>query len=107
MICFNPQEVGFHTPGSLRLCTSPDRMDEARYQMARQGWNKAPQWLVNPDEIHEMFPLLNMDGVSSKIEEGKISVNYSYCFYNVLPGFKKLGSLWGFPVLIVNSNSGR
>ena len=38
-------------------------MDEARYQMARQGWNKAPQWMVTPDEIREMVPILNMDGV--------------------------------------------
>ena len=62
-LCNLLKEVGFQQPGSLRLCTTPDRMDEARYQMARQGWNGAPQWIVTPDEIHEMHPLLNMDGV--------------------------------------------
>lgn len=57
------QNVGFHTPGSLRLCTTPERMDEAKYQMQRQGWHKAPQWLVTPDEIAKMHPLLKMDDV--------------------------------------------
>jgi len=38
-------------------------MDEARYQMQRQGWHKAPQWLVTPDEIAKMHPLLRMDDV--------------------------------------------
>ncbi|CAH3156069.1 unnamed protein product [Porites lobata] len=57
------QDLGFHTPGSLRLCTTPERMDEAKYQMQRQGWHKAPQWLVTPDEIAKMFPLLKMDDV--------------------------------------------
>ena len=57
------KDLGFHTPGSLRLCTTPERMDEAKYQMQRQGWHKAPQWLVTPDEIAKMFPLLKMDDV--------------------------------------------
>ncbi|XP_013400474.1 dimethylglycine dehydrogenase, mitochondrial isoform X1 [Lingula anatina] len=57
------QEVGFHTPGSIRIASTPERMDEVKYQMQRQGWNKAPQWLLTPDEIHKMHPLLNMDKV--------------------------------------------
>ena len=55
--------MGFHTPGSLRLCTTPERMDEAKYQMQRQGWQRAPQWIVTPDEIAKMHPLLKMDDV--------------------------------------------
>jgi len=62
-IIFHLQAVGFHTPGSLRICTTPDRMDEARYQMARQGWHKAPQWLVTPEEIEKMVPIMNMDSI--------------------------------------------
>ena len=45
------------------MCTTPDRMDEAKYQMQRQGWHKAPQWLVTPEEIAKMHPLLKMDDV--------------------------------------------
>lgn len=57
------QDVGFHKPGSLRLCTTAERMDEAKYHMQRQGWHKAPQWLVTPDEIAKMHPLIKMDDV--------------------------------------------
>ncbi|XP_038068616.1 dimethylglycine dehydrogenase, mitochondrial-like [Patiria miniata] len=57
------QQVGFHQPGSLRLITTPDRMDEARYQMARAGWNKAVQELIGPEKVAEIHPLLNMDGI--------------------------------------------
>ncbi|XP_064618508.1 dimethylglycine dehydrogenase, mitochondrial-like [Lineus longissimus] len=57
------QAVGLHTPGSLRLADSNERMDELRYQMSRQGWNKAPQYIVTPEEIEKMHPLLNMDGI--------------------------------------------
>ena len=38
-------------------------MDEAKYQMQRQGWHKAPQWLVTPEEIAKMFPILKVDDV--------------------------------------------
>ncbi|XP_013778311.1 dimethylglycine dehydrogenase, mitochondrial-like [Limulus polyphemus] len=57
------KELGFHRPGSLRLATTPLRMDEFRHQMQRQGWHEAPQKLVEPDEIAEMFPLLNTNGL--------------------------------------------
>ena len=58
------QQVGFHKPGSLRLLTTPDRMDEAKYQMSRAGWNQAVQELISPEKVAEIHPLLNMDGVS-------------------------------------------
>lgn len=57
------QNVGFHQPGSIRLATTPTRMDECRYQMQRQGWQKAPQRMVTPDEIHKMLPIINMDQI--------------------------------------------
>ncbi|XP_033120611.1 dimethylglycine dehydrogenase, mitochondrial-like [Anneissia japonica] len=57
------QEVGFHTPGSLRVAMTPERCDEFHYQMQRQAWQKAPQWLLTPEEIQEVHPLLNMDKV--------------------------------------------
>nr|XP_006819782.1 PREDICTED: dimethylglycine dehydrogenase, mitochondrial-like [Saccoglossus kowalevskii] len=57
------QKIGFHTPGSIRLAVTPERVDEFKYQMMRAGWNKAPQRLMDPDEIQKMHPLLNMDGI--------------------------------------------
>lgn len=57
------QQIGFHNPGSIRLLSTPERMDEARYQMQRQGWNKAPQWIISAEEVLEKFPLLNPDKI--------------------------------------------
>ncbi|XP_067007200.2 dimethylglycine dehydrogenase, mitochondrial [Anabrus simplex] len=57
------QAVGFHRPGSIRLATSPVRMDEFKYQMSRQQHKEAPQKLVSPEEIEKMCPILSMDGI--------------------------------------------
>ncbi|XP_077988921.1 dimethylglycine dehydrogenase, mitochondrial-like [Glandiceps talaboti] len=57
------QQIGFHNPGSIRLAVTPQRVDEFKYQMQRAGWNKAPQRLMEPDEIAKLHPLLNMDGI--------------------------------------------
>lgn len=57
------KDLGFHRPGSIRLAMDPIRMDEFRYQMQRQGWHDAPQRLMEPDEIHSRFPLLNMEKI--------------------------------------------
>ena len=58
------QEIGFHRPGSLRLGTSPIRMDEFRYALSRQGHKHSPMKLLTPEEVEELVPILNMDGVS-------------------------------------------
>jgi len=34
------QNVGLHKCGSIRLADTPQRVDELRYQMSRQGWNQ-------------------------------------------------------------------
>ncbi|GLG96783.1 uncharacterized protein GBIM_03690 [Gryllus bimaculatus] len=57
------QNVGFHQPGSIRLATSPVRMDEFRYQMSRQLHKDAPQMIISPDTIKSLCPILNMDGI--------------------------------------------
>ncbi|XP_035214869.1 dimethylglycine dehydrogenase, mitochondrial-like [Stegodyphus dumicola] len=57
------QFLSFHRPGSIRLATTEERMNEFRYQMQRQGWHPAPQKLISPDEILQHFPLLNMEGI--------------------------------------------
>jgi len=60
------QQLGFHQCGSLRVATSPVRVDEMKYQMARQGWNDAPQTLLSIEEIQELCPVIN----TSKILAG-------------------------------------
>ncbi len=58
------QQVGLHQPGSIRLATSPVRMDEFKYQMARQGWNQAPQFLMTPEQIKERIPIIDIEGAN-------------------------------------------
>ena len=58
------QEIGFRRPGSLRLGTSPARMDEFRYTLSRQGHKQSPMQLLTEDEVAELVPILNMDKVS-------------------------------------------
>lgn len=57
------QEIGFHRPGSLRLGTSPIRMDEFRYSLSRQTHKQSPMKLLTPEEVEELVPILNMDGI--------------------------------------------
>ena len=56
-------ETGWHEVGSLRLASSPERMEE----IARQaGWAKTfglPLELVSAEEAQELFPPMTTDGV--------------------------------------------
>jgi 4-methylaminobutanoate oxidase (formaldehyde-forming) len=56
-------ETGWHEVGSLRLASSPERMEE----IARQaGWAKTfglPLELISPDEARALFPPMTTDGV--------------------------------------------
>ncbi|KAM9450975.1 dimethylglycine dehydrogenase, mitochondrial [Clarias gariepinus] len=57
------QAVGFHQPGSVRIASTPARVDEMKYQMTRTHWHATPQFFIEPEKVHELFPLLNMDKV--------------------------------------------
>lgn len=57
------QAVGFHQPGSVRIASTPARVDEMKYQMTRTHWHPTEQFLIEPEKVHELFPLLNMDKV--------------------------------------------
>lgn len=57
------KNLSFHRPGSIRLATTPKRMDEFKYQMQRQGWHQAPQMLIDVQRIQDFFPLLNTDNI--------------------------------------------
>ncbi|KAG9353725.1 hypothetical protein JZ751_011847 [Albula glossodonta] len=57
------QAVGFHQPGSIRIASTPVRVDELKYQMTRTHWHPTPQFLIGPEKVQELFPLLNMNKV--------------------------------------------
>uniref|UniRef100_A0AAQ6A6L8 Dimethylglycine dehydrogenase n=1 Tax=Amphiprion ocellaris TaxID=80972 RepID=A0AAQ6A6L8_AMPOC len=57
------QAVGLHTPGSVRIASTPARVDEMRYQMTRTHWHVTEQYMIGPEKVQELFPLLNMDKV--------------------------------------------
>uniref|UniRef100_A0A3P8W8B8 Dimethylglycine dehydrogenase n=1 Tax=Cynoglossus semilaevis TaxID=244447 RepID=A0A3P8W8B8_CYNSE len=57
------QAVGFHQPGSVRIASTPARVDEMRYQMTRTHWHVTQQYFIEPEKVQELFPLLNMDKV--------------------------------------------
>lgn len=57
------QAVGLHLPGSVRLATSPKRVDEMKYQMSRHGHHEAPQCLITPEQVKELVPPINLDKV--------------------------------------------
>ena len=37
-----------------------------KYQMARQGWNQAPQMMMTPDEIKDLVPIIDIDKANVK-----------------------------------------
>uniref|UniRef100_A0AAZ3QLD9 Dimethylglycine dehydrogenase n=1 Tax=Oncorhynchus tshawytscha TaxID=74940 RepID=A0AAZ3QLD9_ONCTS len=49
--------VGSHQPGSIRVASTPVRVDELKYQMSRTHRHPRPQWLITPEKIKELFPL--------------------------------------------------
>jgi glycine cleavage system aminomethyltransferase T/glycine/D-amino acid oxidase-like deaminating enzyme len=56
-------DPGWSEVGSLRLASSPERMQELRRQA---GWAKTfglPLELISPSEAHELFPPMSTDGV--------------------------------------------
>ncbi|PWA26835.1 hypothetical protein CCH79_00001166 [Gambusia affinis] len=57
------QAVGFHQPGSVRIASTAARVDEMKYQMTRTHWHVTPQYLIGPEKVQELFPLLNIDKV--------------------------------------------
>jgi len=49
--------------GSVRICTTPERLEEAKYQMQRHGFQKSPQRLITAEEVAKLHPLLKVDDV--------------------------------------------
>ncbi len=57
------QAVDFHQVGSIRLATTPDRMDEFRHARAKARIFDLPFELIDPPRIRELCPLLSLDDV--------------------------------------------
>jgi dimethylglycine dehydrogenase len=57
------QAVDFRQVGSIRLATTPDRMDEFRHAAAKARILDLPFELIGVDEILERCPLLSLDDV--------------------------------------------
>jgi dimethylglycine dehydrogenase len=57
------QAVGFHRPGSLRLASVPDRMDEYRRHRGKARTIGLPFEVIGPDQIRRLHPLVDTRGV--------------------------------------------
>jgi dimethylglycine dehydrogenase len=57
------QAVGFHRPGSLRLASVPDRMDEYRRHCGKARTIGLPFEVVGPEEIRRLHPLVDTRGL--------------------------------------------
>ena len=57
------QAVGFHRPGSLRLASVPDRMDEYRRHRGKARTIGLPFEVIGPDEIRRLHPLVETRGL--------------------------------------------
>ena len=57
------QSCGLHHVGGLTLAESPDRMDFLRAEQAKHRYMGLQTHLVTPQEIQELSPITNIDGV--------------------------------------------
>lgn len=59
--------VGFSQVSNIRLATTADRMDEYRYYAGVARTIGVDVDFLSPDEVHEIWPLAQMDGVIGAI----------------------------------------
>src|SRR3954451_2466668 len=57
------EECGWTEVGSLRLASTPERMEELRRQAAWAKTFGLPLELISAEEARELFPLMSADGV--------------------------------------------
>ena len=86
--------------GSIRICTTPERLDEAKYQMQRHGWMKSPQRIITTEEVTKVHPLLNVDDVLGALYfPGKESLSSIDALFSIPLVTRLCGSrfsmLWG------------
>ncbi|MEE6458505.1 hypothetical protein FKM82_000312 [Ascaphus truei] len=97
------QAVGFHQPGSIRVATTPTRVDELRYQVTRGRWHPNPQYLVGPEKVKELFPLLNIDKVLAGLyNPGDGHIDPYSLTMALAAGARKYGAQLYFPAQVTN-----
>ncbi|XP_030092696.2 dimethylglycine dehydrogenase, mitochondrial isoform X1 [Serinus canaria] len=100
------QPVGFHQPGSIRIASTPTRVDEFKYQMTRAGWHPTEQYLITPEKVQELFPLLNMDKVLAGLyNPGDGHIDPYSLTMALAAGARKYGAQLNYPVQVTNLNS--
>ena len=57
------QDPGWHEVGSLRLASSPQRLEELKHLVAVSRSFGLPLELISPKEAQDLFPLMTLDGV--------------------------------------------
>ncbi|XP_045703875.1 dimethylglycine dehydrogenase, mitochondrial isoform X2 [Phyllostomus hastatus] len=97
------QVVGFHQPGSIRLATTPVRVDEFKYQMTRTRWHATEQYIIEPEKIQEMFPLLNMSKILAGLyNPGDGHIDPYSLTMALAAGARKYGALLKYPAPVIS-----
>ncbi|KAJ7335883.1 hypothetical protein JRQ81_013824 [Phrynocephalus forsythii] len=97
------QAVGFHQPGSIRIATTPTRVDEFKYQMTRAGWHPTEQYLIAPERVQELFPLLNMEKILAGLyNPGDGHIDPYSLTMALAAGARKYGAQLNYPVQVTN-----
>ncbi|XP_036702670.1 dimethylglycine dehydrogenase, mitochondrial isoform X2 [Balaenoptera musculus] len=97
------QVVGFHQPGSIRIATTPVRVDEFKYQMTRTGWHATEQYIIEPEKIQEMFPLLNMNKILAGLyNPGDGHIDPYSLTMALAAGARKYGALLKYPAPVTS-----
>ncbi|XP_014449795.1 dimethylglycine dehydrogenase, mitochondrial [Alligator mississippiensis] len=100
------QAVGFHNPGSIRIASTPTRVDEFKYQMTRAGWHATEQYFIGPEKVQELCPLLNMEKVLAGLyNPGDGHIDPYSLTMALAAGARKYGALLNYPVQVTNLNS--
>ncbi|KAG8131017.1 hypothetical protein E2320_017667 [Naja naja] len=95
--------VGFHCPGSVRIASTPTRVDEFKYQMTRAGWHPTEQYLIDPEKVQELFPLLNMEKVLAGLyNPGDGHIDPYSLTMALAAGARKYGAQLNYPVQVTN-----
>ena len=61
--------VGFHPSGAMRITRNPDRMDEFAHVRGLSDFTGYPLRLLTPEDIAELHPLTELDGLIGGIYE--------------------------------------
>ncbi len=72
------QPTGWHTTGALRLGSTPERMDELKYNATKDRCLGLNVEVIGPEEIKKLHPLINTDGLLGALwhpDDGDVDPN--------------------------------